>query len=1055
MKAHAQSLLPVLSALIVSTGTVWAQADFAEDFESLAGAPFGAEPQVLIDRGWDFRNQSQPADGAAWVPGDNFGGAPFDGSGYLTTSGLVTDFFGGQVSTWAILPDIDGLRAGDLFTVWVSGGGSASSPTHFDVRYAPSGDATGSGADDVGDFTQLLYSAELPIAQSGYQRVQVEVPGDGRLAMRFHAPFLRTFAGSGAIISIDTLSVGPAGNDPCGIPIPEVGETVIWSAAAGPYMLCQDITIPAGGRVEVEPGTTIDFSGGTLTLEGELAAVGTGAQQIVLSGQNGFDPGLSILDGGQAEIRHARVATRIATNGVESGLILTDSTVTGDGSLTGVRPFVLVDNCFFDGGAINSLVGMVRITNTAFVGGGFASMGGFVQLDHISIDGSLLDLRGISVDHPVLLDNIEVVNNTSGPGIRLYGPNYLIGPNVTLANNLYPLEMTLNAGGLLPGSTLPASGNINNYIPVESMGFGFDRHWADTGIPYVVDDFPANYGGTLIVEPGTNIKFRPGAGAFIVGSAELVLQGTREEPILLESFTPGNRWFGLKWVDDFDAKTRHTIFDGGEISVQSDGGVMDMVHSTVRNSLTGTASVTGGIVRLFGTEIIDNTIGMTTTTSGRIEADGFVAPSVFEGNAVAVDYNNTSGLPFMRNNWWGDPSGPTSPLHPSGEGDVVQDLHPAAFTPFLTAPPLLDDQYPTVDMEPLYFTARAGDKVILRWTSRDDHEIVEHRIEFADSDFPSRYQTIATLPGDATTYELTIPSFSPTNLYTTPSGIRVVAIDSVGQQDSDKSLVRVPYQEDWTVVPQTVQTPSAVVRPSENIDFCWSPGGNASAYVLLDGIAKSDSAGGSNGNCLPIGATMPYSSTDTARLLIITTFGAGGRLAYWFSDYFSIRPDDRIGDEPPAVTVTSPAAGDTYFGTGVVPVRWDASDDEGLRSFRIQASYDGGRTWHSVVRDLPGDARSYDWRLPESAGIDDVRVRVVAVDHRFQDSSGTTGAFGIRASNPCPADITGDGVLDFFDISAFINAFNTNNPAADMNADGMFDFFDISDFLSAFGAGCP
>ena len=55
----------------------------------------------------------------------------------------------------------------------------------------------------------------------------------------------------------------------------------------------------------------------------------------------------------------------------------------------------------------------------------------------------------------------------------------------------------------------------------------------------------------------------------------------------------------------------------------------------------------------------------------------------------------------------------------------------------------------------------------------------------------------------------------------------------------------------------------------------------------------------------------------------------------------------------------------------------------------------------------------------------------------------------------CPADLNGDGNLDFFDISAFLNAFAGQDPIADFNGDGNFDFFDVSAFLSAFSAGCP
>ena len=56
---------------------------------------------------------------------------------------------------------------------------------------------------------------------------------------------------------------------------------------------------------------------------------------------------------------------------------------------------------------------------------------------------------------------------------------------------------------------------------------------------------------------------------------------------------------------------------------------------------------------------------------------------------------------------------------------------------------------------------------------------------------------------------------------------------------------------------------------------------------------------------------------------------------------------------------------------------------------------------------------------------------------------------------PCPADLNGDMMLNFFDVSAFLTAFNTMNPIADFNGDGMFNFFDVSAFLQAFNAGCP
>lgn len=59
------------------------------------------------------------------------------------------------------------------------------------------------------------------------------------------------------------------------------------------------------------------------------------------------------------------------------------------------------------------------------------------------------------------------------------------------------------------------------------------------------------------------------------------------------------------------------------------------------------------------------------------------------------------------------------------------------------------------------------------------------------------------------------------------------------------------------------------------------------------------------------------------------------------------------------------------------------------------------------------------------------------------------------AGNPCPADLTADGKLNFFDVQAFLAAFSAQQPPADWNADGAINFFDLQSYLDAFKAGCP
>jgi len=55
---------------------------------------------------------------------------------------------------------------------------------------------------------------------------------------------------------------------------------------------------------------------------------------------------------------------------------------------------------------------------------------------------------------------------------------------------------------------------------------------------------------------------------------------------------------------------------------------------------------------------------------------------------------------------------------------------------------------------------------------------------------------------------------------------------------------------------------------------------------------------------------------------------------------------------------------------------------------------------------------------------------------------------GLGTGSPL-ADINGDGVVNFFDIAAFIDCVNTGAACADLNGDGVVNFFDIQLFVSA------
>ncbi len=57
---------------------------------------------------------------------------------------------------------------------------------------------------------------------------------------------------------------------------------------------------------------------------------------------------------------------------------------------------------------------------------------------------------------------------------------------------------------------------------------------------------------------------------------------------------------------------------------------------------------------------------------------------------------------------------------------------------------------------------------------------------------------------------------------------------------------------------------------------------------------------------------------------------------------------------------------------------------------------------------------------------------------------------------PCPADINADGLLNFFDVAAYIALYNADDPRADLAAPfGTLNFFDLAAYINLYNAGCP
>ena len=165
------------------------------------------------------------------------------------------------------------------------------------------------------------------------------------------------------------------------------------------------------------------------------------------------------------------------------------------------------------------------------------------------------------------------------------------------------------------------------------------------------------------------------------------------------------------------------------------------------------------------------------------------------------------------------------------------------------------------------------------------------------------------------------------------------------------------------------------------------------------------------------------------------------------------------------VTISVAATGDLSSGTEYVTLNFNS----GL--LELTAFVSGGSDCYSPgLRDVLTvsalefeaiAAAGIDLTVTGSAAINPALCAstnmLITVEYRTSDLLVDSDNNGVLDScmAPCRADMSGDGVLDFFDISAFLVAFGTQDPAADFSDDGAWDFFDISAFLTAFGAGCP
>ncbi len=1046
------------------------QANFSESFENLDdGTEQLGGPPMLVSRGWIFRNQSRPAGtgySPYWTPFPAWGqsGAGLGHGGFATWQNTSS-----KISAWAILPQVPGQLAGDPLRLWTSAPTNAFGMNNsmLEVRYSPSGGTnTGSNENDVGDFTQVLLTIPGANGHPWTERT-VALPGTGRAAVRYILPPASdSFNFTGSFI-IDSVRVGVL---PLNYPLPAPGQTVHWTAAMSPIVIGYETTIPTGATVIVDPGVqvqvaptvkfhvngTLDAREGTrftvpidaqLNIVGEALFTGTAANRITLAGGPawfGGDNGYQVKHTGRAVLSHVSLDAMMKT--------ATYIYLTGGGRIIASDVRVTQPDCGF---YIDR--GTLALRDSTFTTGMLRLVDSYLLADHITLNNAQLVSDRYNAGQTIYLDNFNATGMTSDSPFLLNGYDHFFGTHNTISGNLYPVH--LSGGGIAPGSVVPLTGNASNMIHAGIGSVGGRVTFPNLGLDYRIDYPGDNFnelGGLLTIEPGVTVKFDWGAYLWATYGSNIIARGTNELPITFTRLNPGQIWQTVDFSVNFNRPLlEHCIFEGADRALVADETVVRATDCEFRNNNFGFRGVNYLYAEVHKSRFLNNGVGLQAASNAGFKADGGTMPNLFQGNTLAAENQSLTSMESATGNYWGSPSGPTSASNPGGTGDPIGQY--ISFIPFRTKPPVFTDTTPAVRLLPTSFLNEHNRKILLTWTATDDRQIVSQRIEWAPHDecLPGLSVLVPNIPGTARSWEVTIPEYGFSSCID-PAVLRVVAVDNAGQEGFDETMYNLPRDAD---PPAPVPFPiTQTLRPGQTIDVCVT-GNYFDAYLFLDGDQWSFSLGGTTTNCLSGGAHMPPVSTDLARI------GIRSFNSWSFTPYFSIRPDPMIGDAPPVIAMLSPVAGQAFPGGSTVPITWAASDDEAVRSIDIHASYDGGRTWHTIARDLPGASTAFNWQLPPSTGIADVRVRVMARDLRFQNSSsGADRPLSITPGNApaacyanCDAS-TGTPALTANDFQCFLNRYAAADSYANCDASTGTPALTANDFqcfLNKFAAGCP
>jgi len=285
-------------------------------------------------------------------------------------------------------------------------------------------------------------------------------------------------------------AVAPDETPVCG----ELPTDTHWTAAGSPYHVTCNVTVLPGVVLTVDPGVTVQFDPATeLAIRGSLQAVGTGAQQILLT---------------------SAATTPVAGDWVRIWF-------TGEHSQSTLEHVVVQYAGLYDYASIDADTGSLAITNSTIrYGAGTA----------------------VHASTPLSVEGCNIHDN-GGDGVRFVAASSMAGvvvnDNALSGNDGYAAYLRSEPGSALGlevgGNTGAGNGTDAVFLDVELITTTLGNN---PGLPYVAHSLDTDPGSLLTIDAGSIIKAdyeisQPGSKIIVKG--QLRVEGQAGNPVVFTS----------------------------------------------------------------------------------------------------------------------------------------------------------------------------------------------------------------------------------------------------------------------------------------------------------------------------------------------------------------------------------------------------------------------------------------------------------------------------------------------------------------------------------------